>query len=337
MNTPRKRPEPLQRPRNVAASVRARLLERAKARGEDFGLILTRFALERVLYRLSISDHRDRFLLKGAMLFALWAEEPHRSTRDLDLLGMGDPSVEGMATIITDIISLPVNDTEADDGLRFDATSVSAAAIHEDNVYGGVRVTLTAYLEKARIPLQIDIGFGDHVVPAPDDVVYPILLQSLPLPAPRLKAYRRETVVAEKVEAMVTLGQGNSRMKDFFDLFSLAQRFDFDGSLLTQAVLSTFAQRKTPVPTQGEIPVALTTLFAQDTAKQTQWAAFVRRLGPTLITQSLNEITDFLRLFLLPVLNALSRGETYESDWKAGGPWSADTHGNEKKARDHDP
>lgn len=209
--------------KNIAASVRQRLLERSRQRGEDFQFILSRYASERLLYRLSVSPHREGFVLKGALLFLLWGGELHRPTRDLDLLGFGDSSVAALEKVFRELCATTVED----DGLVFVAESVVAGQIREDQEYGGVRVKLVAMLERAKIPMQVDIGFGDAITPAARWHNYPTLLDA---PPPRLRTYPRETVVAEKLEAMVSLGMSNSRMKDFYDVAVLARQFDFDGA-----------------------------------------------------------------------------------------------------------
>jgi predicted nucleotidyltransferase component of viral defense system len=209
-------------PTNVPASVRQRLLNLAGQTNQDFGLLLTKYALERLLYRLSVSNHRDDFVLKGALLFQLWTSEPCRPTRDLDLLGQGDGSTERYRTIFTKLCSQEVED----DGLTFLSDTIRVEKIRDEEDYEGVRVLLTAHLANARIPLQIDVGFGDVISPGPVELEYPTLL---PFPAPKLRAYSKESVVAEKFEAMVKLGMANSRMKDFYDLWVMARRFEFRG------------------------------------------------------------------------------------------------------------
>jgi predicted nucleotidyltransferase component of viral defense system len=227
--------------RNLAASVRQRLFNLAKQRGDDFQILLTRYAVERLLYRLSQSPHSSQFLLKGATLFTLWGGGPYRSTRDLDLLGSGDRSVQRLEGVFRDICAVQVEP----DGLRFAAETVEGDEIREDLEYGGVRVILIANLERARIQIQVDIGFGDVVTPPPEDVEFPTILD---FPAPHLRAYRRETVVAEKFQAMVMLGVANSRMRDFYDVWLLSRRFEFNGMPLSQAIKGTFARRRTPYP-----------------------------------------------------------------------------------------
>ena len=218
---------------NMAASVRQRLLNLARERRENFDYLLTRFGLERFLYRLANSPFRDRFILKGAMFFLLWGMDEHRPTRDADFLGFGENDAENLVAIFQDVCRVAVED----DGLIFDPASVQAAAIREEMEYGGIRVTLPAILDRARISLQFDVGFGDAVTPLAEEVDYPTLLD---LPAPHLRIYPKETVIAEKFQAMVHLGIANSRMKDFYDIWVMARSFDFDGSVLKTAIERTF-------------------------------------------------------------------------------------------------
>jgi hypothetical protein len=300
------------RPRDVAASVRQRLLNGAKERGEEFTFVLTRFALERLLFRLGRSRHAGQFVLKGAMLFPLWSGSPHRATKDMDLLGYGPPDRPRLVATFRELAAM-----ESEDGRSFDPDSVAAIDIREDAVYDGIRVTLTAHLSAARIPLQVDIGFGDDVVPAPIEVPYPTLLD---LPPPRLRVYARETVVAEKLHALVDLGIGNSRMKDFFDLWYLAGSFEFDGQRLATAVRATFARRQTPLP--AEPPVGRSSAFAHDPAKQKQWSAFVARSRLVEKPEGLTEIIGKLREFLWPVIGAAASGQALGS-WSPGGGWIA--------------
>ena len=218
---------------NSAASIRARLLNVAKAQGVDFNQVLVRFALERILYRLTQSPHADRFLLKGALLFTLWYDMPHRATRDADLLGFGASDLESVAQVFRDIAAIAV-----DDGIVFDPVSVSVEEIRKEAGYGGVRVVIAGELAKARCKTQIDVGFGDAVTPGPVDSIYPVLLGDMP--APRLRAYPTYTVVAEKLHAIALLGMTNSRVKDYFDLSILLKRETFDADLLAQAIKATF-------------------------------------------------------------------------------------------------
>ncbi|MBA4113105.1 MAG: hypothetical protein C0492_07075 [Verminephrobacter sp.] len=253
---------------NLPASILARLLALARQRGDDYSLLLNRFAMERLLARVSTSPYADRFLLKGALLFALWYDTPHRPTRDADLLGFGpDDEVNLIATF------REVGAMELGDGILFDPQSVQAQAIREDNTYGGTRISLVARIGSARCALQIDVGFGDAVTPGPQTVAYPTLL--IDFKAPTLRVYPVYTVIAEKYQAMVMLGRTNSRMKDFFDLAGIAQRTELDGATLAVAIAATFARRTTALPT--ERPMALTKEFSEDAAKLRQWQAFLNK------------------------------------------------------------
>ena len=300
------------RPRNMAASVKHRLMELARKQGEDFQLVLTRYVIERLLYRLSRSEHAGQFVLKGAMLFRLWADQPHRPTRDLDLLGKGEPSPEALAEVFRAVCGTVVED----DGLTFDPASVTAGRIKEDQEYEGVRVECRVHLGQARIDLQVDVGFGDAVVPRASTVTYPAMLE---FPAPVLKAYPRQAVVAEKFQAMVALGIANSRMKDFFDVWVLARGFAFDGPSLSQAIHATFRRRKTALPT--EPPLALTPEFGTDDGKKKQWAAFLKRGRLDAGGASLEQVCASLNGFLMPPTLALVADEEWTKDWPPAGPW----------------
>lgn len=277
--------------RNVAASIRARLKLYADAHQQDFNLTLTRYGLERLLYRLSISPHANRYLLKGALLFALWFDQPHRPTRDADLLGFGPDDVESAVLAFREICQI-----EVDDGLAFDPASVKGSTIRKEAGYGGVRVDLLATLDGARIALQVDVGFGDAVTPAPEEVHYPVLLPDLP--APQLRAYPKYTVVAEKFHAVCLLGMANTRMKDYFDLWVLLTEGVLDPQELRRAVAATFHRRQLALP--NSIPSGLSDVFAQDAAKQKQWAAFLKK--NRLQTLDLAEVVGVLRSELQKLL-----------------------------------
>ena len=297
---------------DLAASVRARLLNKAKAEQQDFNLILTRYALERLLYRLGRSNHAERFLLKGALLFDLWFDIPHRPTRDADLLGFGPAEIPRIEAVFRDLCA---GTCEPDDGIRFQAETIRALEIRKEASYAGLRVTLVGLLAGARCPVQVDVGFGDAVTPAPELVDYPPMLPELP--GPRLRAYPRYTVVAEKLEALVSLGIANSRMKDFFDLWILVRQADFDGAILTQAIRATFHRRATPLP--DGVPFGLTEDFANDRQKQIQWQAFLNKNA--LGSLSLPEILDLLRRFLMPPLSGGRTNLSSVGHWPPGGGW----------------
>jgi predicted nucleotidyltransferase component of viral defense system len=260
------------RPRNVGASVRQRLLNLAHARGQPMELLLTRYALERLLYRLSVSPHRERFMLMGAMLLATWFDEPHRATRDVDLLGFGDAADDALLGTFREIMAV-----EVDDGVSFDLKDLRIEAIREELEYGGSRIRTTAALAGARIPITVDIGFGDAVEPGVEDIDLPVLLD---MPSPHLRAYPPETVIAEKFHAMVVLGRANSRMKDYYDVWMLTSAFDIEHERLRRAIVATFARRSTVIP--AEVPDGLSDAFATDPGKQRQWDAFARNLSGTI-------------------------------------------------------
>ncbi len=304
------------KPKNIAASVRERLTQAAKRDGEDFQYVLTRYALERLLYRLSKSEHAKNFILKGALLFQFWSHTAHRSTRDLDLLSNGSPSVTHFEEVFRKICGEDVED----DGLEFLKSSIQGEQIKEEDEYQGIRIRGEAKLGNARIPLQIDIGFGDAVTPGPTEIEYPTLLD---FPAPKLLAYNRETVVSEKFQAMVFLGMANSRMKDFFDVWSLAREFEFDGTALSNAIAATFKRRATEVP--AGMPLALGDEFAIDTTKNTQWRAFLRKGSLDAGEMEFSDVVRFIRTFLQPLIEALGKGEAFTGYWKPPGRWDERT------------
>ena len=298
--------------KDVAASVRQRLLDRAHARGEDFQLTLVHYALERLLYRLSCSPQRNRFVLKGAMLLTVWGGAPYRATRDLDFLGRGDNSVKDLEAAFRMICQTTVED----DGLEFVIDSIHGEEIAEDQEYQGVRLSFEARLAGARIPIQVDIGFGDEVRPQPETLQYPTMLN---FPAPTLLSYPREVVVAEKYQAMVMLGIANSRMKDFYDIWFLAQNFSFEGARLYDSIQATFARRTTAVP--SEIPLCLTAEFHSDRTKLAQWQGFLKRTGVADTAITLSTVVNLVRSFLWPPTIALGEKKPFASIWPPKGPW----------------
>ena len=295
--------------KNLPASVHGRLLTLAQKRGRPFNELRQYYAIERFLYRLGQSKYAQKFVLKGALLFQAWGLTQYRPTRDIDLLGYTGNEVEGLVQIVRNICTLEVEP----DGLVFAADSVRGERITEDADYQGVRVRFQAGLGNARLHLQMDVGFADVVSPAPTSLKYPILLG---MPAPRLRGYPPETVVAEKLQAMAFLGIINSRMKDFYDLWVLASRFSFKGASLQKAVSLTFENRGTPI--FAEIP-ALMEPFAIE--KQAQWQAFLSRNTLKDAPRKLVEVTYFLHEFLAPVLAATEGNQPFTATWKAGGPW----------------
>ncbi len=296
---------------NLPASILARLLALAKTRGDDYSLLLNRFALERLLCRVSLSPHANRFLLKGALLFALWYGDPHRPTRDADLLGFGPDGAENLIATFREIAGMDLGD-----GITFDPMSVRADAIREDNTYGGTRIHLVARIGSARCALQIDVGFGDAVTPAAQMVAFPTLLQDFE--APVLRVYPVYTVIAEKYHAMVMLGQANSRMKDFYDLAVIGQRTALDGVTLANAITATFARRNTALPT--ELPLALTRQFSENPAKVRQWQAFVNK--NRIAANTLTDTVALLALLLWPPTDIAANQRDTAGTWNPGsGKW----------------
>lgn len=252
------------RPKDIAASVRQRLLNIAREEGQVFDVVLVSFGLERLIYRLSISEHSNKFVLKGGMLVTLWTSNSGRFTRDVDFLGFGKGDEAELKTVFGEILA-----TDSDDGLIFDAVNLDAAAIREEQIYGGMRLKTAAYLGKTKIPITIDIGFGDAMADPEYTIDYPSLLD---LPTGTIRAYSPATVMAEKFQALVSLGLANGRMKDFYDLWEVPRSVEITQEDLLAAVTATFARRETTVP--AERPEALTTAFTEDPAKQQQWNAY---------------------------------------------------------------
>lgn len=299
--------------RNSGHSVFRQLLDQSKIRGENLNFLLVRYGIERLLHRLSVSPYTDKFILKGASLFLVWRGQTYRVTKDADLLSAGSADAEHLAGIFKELCRYK---TEEWDGIKFIPDSVRALPIREGQVYGGVRVTLMGILHHARIPLQIDIGFGDAVTPEPEQIRFPTLLGA---PPPRLSAYPRYTVVAEKFETMVKLGVSNSRMKDFYDVWLMGTLFEFNGPTLYDAIRNTFRRRSTPLP--GGLPVAFTNDFWKDAQKQTQWRAFIHKSNPEDVPGDSGVVMDKIAEFLMPVLEAVRENISFIKTWPPNGPW----------------
>lgn len=297
---------------NVAASVRQRLLNLSQKRGEEFQSLLVRYANERLIYRLAVSPHADDFILKGAMLLYAWSPYPFRATQDVDLLGRGKISAERLAEMFRGLCTAEV----VDDGLGFQMDSVRVGLIRQEDEYGGFRVKLQARLTSARIDLQVDVGVGDAVA-RPALIDYPTLLD---FPAPRLRAYSRETSIAEKFHAMVDHGLENSRMKDFFDVWALSREFAFDGAVLAAAIASTFDRRGTAIP-EGQ-PAAFTPQFASDETKAKQWKAFLVRSRVVKEPPAFGVLLRVVAEFLQPAMDAARSRTPLRSTWPPGGPWT---------------
>jgi len=299
---------------NLAASIHQRLLNLARVRGADFNLVLQRYASERLLFRLAVSSDVDRFVLKGAALFLVWAGTEFRATRDVDLLASAPADHHALRESFETICTVTCDE----DGLFFDPASIEIADIREDQEYGGVRVKLRATLGTAILPLQVDIGFGDVITPERQEAAYPTLLDQ---PAPRLWTYPRETSVAEKFETMVRRGQANSRIKDFWDVAALARHFAFDGETLSSAIEETFRRRETSLG--AELPDALRPAFFEDATRIRQWEAFQRSVDAAIdVPARFGGAGEIVRAFLGPIRESLAAGEPFTSTWPVGGPWA---------------
>jgi len=299
------------RPRNIAASIHQRLLDKSKKSARPFNELFQYYAIERFLYRLSRSSHAGKFILKGALMLLVWEARVSRSTMDIDMLGRMKNNPDALIDMVREICLQEVEP----DGVVFDPDSVRGERITEEADYEGVRVRFRGALDTARIAIQLDVGFGDVVVPPPKLMNYPTILD---LPAPQVRGYSRESTIAEKFEAMVRHGVMDSRMKDFWDIRLLSRQFDFDGKTLAAAIAETFATRHTAIPAD---PVAFTEAFIQDETKTTQWKAFLRKNRMTDRADTFTEAVHAVSFFLRPVVDQLVNHQTVPTIWKAPGPW----------------
>ena len=296
---------------DLGASVRQRLLNQSRAQNRPFQELLQYFAMERFLYRLAKSPHADRFILKGALLLTAWRAPASRPTMDIDLAGRTNNHLDHIQEVVSAVCGVAVNP----DGIEFNRDSIEVNRIKEDADYEGVRVLFHATLARARIPMQLDIGFGDVITPGPTEVEYPAMLD---FPAPVLRAYPKETVIAEKLEALTALGLFNSRMKDYYDISLLSRMYPFDGERLADAIIATFRHRRTTIEAE---PIGLTKAYCDDPARVIQWRAFVRRSRFGDEAFGLTRIVDEIRPFLLPILSNITANGPFTSHWKPGGPW----------------
>jgi predicted nucleotidyltransferase component of viral defense system len=297
---------------NVPASILQHLRDYSSKKHVDYGLTLSNYSIERFLYRLSKSKYADQFVLKGAQLFRIWSDIPFRPTRDLDLLRFGSADIKELVQIFQEICKTT---TDIQDGIEFLPDTVRGEAIREQAEYDGIRIRLEYRIGRTGQFMQIDIGFGDTIVPAASEISFPSMLD---MPSAKLKSYPCETVIAEKVEAMVSLGVANSRMKDFFDVYKLSQELEFDGKVLQHAVQSTFTRRKTSIP--QEIPLAFIEELSSDKSKRGQWTAFVARAGG-LSGTNFEQVIQHIGDFIAPVFQAISKDETLNLIWKPGQGW----------------
>lgn len=298
-------------PRNIAASVHQRLLNKSREAARPFNDLLQYYAIERFLFRFSRSSYADRFILKGALMLMVWDVSEFRPTMDIDMLGRIKNSTDAIVTMVRDVCLQEVEP----DGIVFDPNSIRGQVITEDADYEGVRVHFRGSLDNARLSIQLDVGFGDIVIPSPELMAYPTILD---LPAPQIRGYSRESTIAEKFEAMVRRGIMNSRMKDFWDIRLLSRQFDFNGQTLAAAITETFTARHTIIPSE---PVAFTKAFIRDRTKQSQWKAFLRKNRIIGVQDSFEEAVYVVSFFLKPVVDGLVNNQPIPSVWKAPGPW----------------
>ncbi|RLE17311.1 MAG: nucleotidyl transferase AbiEii/AbiGii toxin family protein [Acidobacteria bacterium] len=303
----------MSRKKNPAHSVFQRLLNHARKNREDFNLLLIRYGMERFLYRLSISTYNESFILKGASLFLVWKGQNYRVTKDVDFLALERPELSRLREIFHQLCK---NDTTQEDGISFLSETLKIEEIRENKEYDGIRVILSGMLGQARIPLQIDIGFGDVVTPGPELIEYPVLLN---FPPPKLKAYPRYTLVAEKLEAMVYLGLANSRMKDFYDILLVSKLFSFNAKILMEAIINTFNRRHTKLP-EG-IPFALTPSFFEDSQKQVQWKAFISKAKPDFEINEFTAVIEDVKKFIIPVIEGITEEKHLDTSWEPAKGW----------------
>lgn len=297
---------------SLAESIRFKLLRISKERGETFDRILTLYGIERFLYRLSKSKWKDKFILKGAMLFMIWQKIPHRPTKDVDFLGLVKNSIQNIQDIFTHICQIDV----IDDGINFDPDSINCQNIQEANKYIGIRVKLNGILAKARIRIQFDIGFGDMIVPPPQSVE---LNSMLSFPCPNILTYSVYSVIAEKFHAMVKLGIANSRIKDFYDIWIILKNVNFSGAVLLESVIQTFNKRGDKFP--KDVPFALTQSFANDQLKQKQWLAFIKKNKLSTDGYEFQFVIKDIRRLFSPMILAFKNRSKFYLKWDNKTGW----------------
>ena len=282
----------------------------ARQSGKPFQSLLIQYGLERFLYRLSQSSFKERFILKGGFLLVGMGIPQSRTTRDVDFLGLMNGDLDVVSMAIRQIGGLAIND-----GLVYEFNNLNSEVISDRFDYPGLRLKFTACLGKARMPMQIDVGFGDAVIPAAIEMTFPTLLDMEP---PVVRAYSTETIVAEKFEASLYLATLNSRMKDFYDIWMLSRAYCFQGLSLQEAITATCRRRKTALSSKTEI---FAKEFANLAGKQTQWAAFLKKSHFSDISENFSAIMEKLRTFLHPVIKAIEKDARFEKSWPPGGPW----------------
>ncbi len=298
--------------KNIQASVRAQLQNIAKEANRPFAELLQYYGMERFLYRFSRSKYADKFVLKGALMFTVWQIPQRRTTLDIDFSSTYDNQIETIEKVIRDVCKVSV----PPDGLVFDSQTVKGQKIKEDADYEGVRVKFRGFLERSRIPMQIDVGFGDVIYPKPKTINYPVILD---FPQPHLKGYPAESVVSEKFEAMVKLGLLNSRMKDFYDIWLMMRQFNFDGLKLVEALKGTFKHRKTPLPEHK--PLFAEEIYDERSDRQTLWKALLKKGDIKYVPEKLRTTATEIEQFLIKPLDAIQRSKEFIKEWISPGPW----------------
>lgn len=298
--------------KNIEASIKAQLKNKAKKVNRPFAEILQYYGMERFLYRLSQSKYADKFILKGALLFTVWDIPERRTTLDIDFLARFDNEVTAIETVIKDVCNVEVNP----DGLKFDPKTVEGRIIKEDADYEGVRIKFIGFLDRAHIPMQIDFGFGDIVYPKTKIIDYPVILD---LPRPHLKGYPQESVISEKFEAMIKLGPLNSRMKDFFDIWLMMRQFEFKGMPLVQAIKKTFNHRKTDIPKNK--PLFADEIYDEKSDRQTLWNAFLKKGDIQHAPKTLSATAKEIEKFLIEPILAINSNVKFEKKWKPTKGW----------------
>jgi len=300
--------------KDVAASIHQRLLNKAKESGRTFNELLQYYSMERFLYRMSKSAYTEQFVLKGALMLMVWEAPFIRPTRDIDFLGLMENSQNAVDKVIREVC---IQNVEKPDGLSFDPLTVRTERIIEDAIYEGVRVQFLGHIGKSEVHMYIDVGFGDKITPPAIFLEYPTILDH---PAPKILGYNRETTIAEKLQVMVKLGEFNSRMRDFYDIWLLSRQFDFEGKVLASAIKNTFSNRDTEISPR---PIAFTEAFAADSVKQEQWEAFLRRSRLENAPENFQELVKAISVFLLPVISGLSARKPFTAVWISPGPWKS--------------
>lgn len=298
--------------KNIEASVKAQLQNKAKETNRPFAEVLQYYGMERFLYRFSKSKYADKFVLKGALLFAVWQIPDRRTTLDIDFLARFDNEVSAIEKVMKDVCETAVEP----DGLKFDSESVKGAKIKEDADYEGVRVKFTGFLDRARIPMQIDMGFGDIVYPKTKVIDYPVILD---FPKPHLNGYPQESVISEKFEAMIKLGLLNSRMKDFYDIWLMTRQFEFKGANIASAIKKTFNNRKTEIPNKK--PLFADEIYDEKSDRQTLWSAFLKKGDIQHAPKTLSETAKAIERFLIEPILALNGNVAFDKTWKSPKGW----------------